>query len=338
MSKSLLKQSIVALSASLLIGAASIPTYVQANEDPIATVGEHQITKDDFYEAMKKVAGPVTLRTLILETILEANADNPEELKKSAEEEVNEQIEQAGGEDVFKQLLVSQKLGTIEEYRYQVYVRNLFQNVVEKNIDLSDEAIKAYYDEGYAPMMEAQHILVETEEEALEAIQRINDGEEFDAVAREISKDGTASNGGLLQPFKTGQMVSEFEEAVKGLENGKMTETPVKSQFGYHVIKAINNGEKKPFEEVKEEVKEQYIVSKFSDTQFSYKIIGQLLVDTGYEIKDEDLKDAVSDLIELTKEPEEKVENSDESKEETETEAAEEEQEEAESEENEASE
>ncbi|EKB57905.1 peptidylprolyl isomerase [Falseniella ignava] len=338
MSKSLLKQSIVALSASLLIGAASIPTYVQANEDPIATVGEHQITKDEFYEAMKKVAGPVTLRTLILETILEANADNPEELKKSAEEEVNEQIEQAGGEDVFKQLLVSQKLGTIEEYRYQVYVRNLFQNVVEKNIDLSDEAIKAYYDEGYAPMMEAQHILVETEEEALEAIQRINDGEEFDAVAREISKDGTASNGGLLQPFKTGQMVSEFEEAVKGLENGKMTETPVKSQFGYHVIKAINNGEKKPFEEVKEEVKEQYIVSKFSDTQFSYKIIGQLLVDTGYEIKDEDLKDAVSDLIELTKEPEEKVENSDESKEETETEAAEEEQEEAESEENEASE
>lgn len=338
MSKSLLKQSIVALSASLLIGAASIPTYVQANEDPIATVGEHQITKDEFYEAMKKVAGPVTLRTLILETILEANADNPEELKKSAEEEVNEQIEQAGGEDVFKQLLVSQKLGTIEEYRYQVYVRNLFQNVVEKNIDLSDEAIKAYYDEGYAPMMEAQHILVETEEEALEAIQRINDGEEFDAVAREISKDGTASNGGLLQPFKTGQMVSEFEEAVKGLENGKMTETPVKSQFGYHVIKAINNGEKKPFEEVKEEVKEQYIVSKFSDTQFSYKIIGQLLVDTGYEIKDEDLKDAVSDLIDLTKEPEEKVENSDESKEETETEAAEEEQEEAESEENEASE
>lgn len=338
MSKSLLKQSIVALSASLLIGAASIPTYVQANEDPIATVGEHQITKDEFYEAMKKVAGPVTLRTLILETILEANADNPEELKKSAEEEVKEQIEQAGGEDVFKQLLVSQKLGTIEEYRYQVYVRNLFQNVVEKNIDLSDEAIKAYYDEGYAPMMEAQHILVETEEEALEAIQRINDGEEFDAVAREISKDGTASNGGLLQPFKTGQMVSEFEEAVKGLENGKMTETPVKSQFGYHVIKAINNGEKKPFEEVKEEVKEQYIVSKFSDTQFSYKIIGQLLVDTGYEIKDEDLKDAVSDLIELTKEPEEKVENSDESKEETETEAAEEEQEEAESEENEASE
>ena len=338
MSKSILKQSIVALSASLLISAASIPTYVQAAEDPIATVGEQQITKDEFYEAMKKVAGPVTLRTLILETILEANADNPEELKKSAEEEVNEQIEQAGGEDVFKQLLVSQKLGTIEEYRYQVYVRNLFQNVVEKNIDLSDEAIKAYYDEGYAPMMEAQHILVETEEEALEAIQRINDGEEFDAVAREISKDGTASNGGLLQPFKTGQMVSEFEEAVKGLENGKMTETPVKSQFGYHVIKAINNGEKKPFEEVKEEVKEQYIVSKFSDTQFSYKIIGQLLVDTGYEIKDEDLKDAVSDLIELTKEPEEKVENSDESKEETETEAAEEEQEEAESEENEASE
>lgn len=338
MSKSLLKQSIVALSASLLIGAASIPTYVQANEEPIATVGEHQITKDEFYEAMKKVAGPVTLRTLILETILEANADNPEELKKSAEEEVNEQIEQAGGEDVFKQLLVSQKLGTIEEYRYQVYVRNLFQNVVEKHIDLSDDAIKAYYEEGYQPMMEAQHILVETEEEALEAIQRIKDGEEFDAVAREISKDGTASNGGLLQPFKTGQMVSEFEEAVKGLENGQMTETPVKSSFGYHVIKAINNGEKKPFEEVKEEVKEQYITSKFSDTQFSYKIIGQLLVDTGYEIKDEDLKDAVSDLIELTKEPEEKIENSDESKEEAETEAAEEEQEETEAEENEASE
>src|SRR5699024_4746183 len=167
----------------------------------------------------------------------------------SAEEEVQAQIDEAGGEEVFQQLLAYQGLSDIETYTYQIFVRNMFQEVVESQIDMSDEAITNYYENEYSPLMEAQHILVETEEEALDAIERINNGEEFDAVAQEVSLDSTAQNGGLLQPFPAGQMVPEFEEAVMNSENGEMTETPVESQYGFHVIRTINNGEKQPLED-----------------------------------------------------------------------------------------
>ena len=163
MIKKYMLKSMVALSASLvLVGVAPVTTYAQEDE-VIATVGDTQITKEDLYIAMKNVSGSVTLRTLMLEIILEQNVEDAEALYKNAEEEVQQQIEEAGGEEVFTELLNRQMLGTVDQYTYQVYVRNLFQEVVEANIDMSDEAIQNYYDNEYTPMMEAQHILVETE-------------------------------------------------------------------------------------------------------------------------------------------------------------------------------
>lgn len=340
MRKTLTKLSLVSLLAASFSVVA--PNLVSAQDsETIATVGEVAITKDEFYEALKEIAGPITLRTLILETVLEQNVADAEALKTAAADEVDQQVEEAGGEEIFQQLIQSQQLGTLEEYEYQIYIRNLFQEVVETNIDMSDEAIMDYYENQYEPIMEAQHILVETEDEATAAIERYNNGEEFDALAMELSLDGTAQNGGLLQPFTTGTMVPEFEEAVRALENGEITQEPVESQFGFHVIKTINNGEKLPFEEVSETVTEQYKNSKFADTSFAYGVIGQTLIDSGYEINDEDLQDAVQDLVDLanaqsaeanaeetegsdTSEGEETVEETEASEEVEETEATEE--------------
>lgn len=296
------KVTLFALSSAVILSTATSTATVLAqdsNDEVIATVGETQITKEDLYQAMKTTAGNTTLRTIILETILEQNVSDAEALKKAAEEEVQTQIDESGGEEVFQQLLAYQGLSDIETYTYQVFVSKMFQEVVESHMDMSDEAITNYYDNEYSPKMEAQHILVETEEEAIDVIDRINNGEEFDAVAQEVSLDSTAQNGGLLEPFTSGQMVPEFEEAVKALTNGEMTSEPVESQYGFHVIKTINNGEKKPLDEIREEVEEQYVTAQFNDSQFAYSVIGKLIQDTGYEIKDEDLKDAVADLIEL---------------------------------------
>lgn len=299
MKKTLLKSTVLLLATT---GLMMSPMTALAQEDVIATIGEQTITKEDLYQAMKNVSGNVTLRTLILEQTLLQNVEDADTLRKEAEEEVKQQIEAAGGEDVFQELLNYQQLGSKEEFTYQLFVSKMFEEVVKKNIDMSDEAIQKFYDEEYSPLMEAQHILVDTEEEAVAAIQRINDGEEFDAVAQEISKDSTAQNGGLLSPFTAGQMVPEFEEAVKATKNGEMTQEPVKSEYGFHVIKVINNGEKKPLEEVRQEVEDQLIQSKFADTNFSYGIIGDLIEKTGYDIKDEDLKGAVEDLIKAKEE------------------------------------
>ncbi|MBG9980203.1 peptidylprolyl isomerase [Facklamia sp. DSM 111018] len=285
--------------ASLAIVSVPTITQVSAQEGTIATIGETELTAEDLYQEMKEQYGEVALRSKIIEAVLEENVKDPEAARKNATEEVQKQIKELGGEEVFQQFLSYQSLGTVEQYEYQLYIRNMLQEVVEGKLDLSDEAIKNYYENDYQPMMEAQHILVDTEEEAKEAIQRINDGEEFDAVAQEVSKDSTAQNGGLLTPFSTGQMVPEFEEAVKSLDNGEMTKEPVKSEFGFHVIKAINNGEKKSLEENRDEIVELYKQSKYEDSDFTYGIVGELIKQSKIEIQDEDLKGAVDDLIAL---------------------------------------
>lgn len=105
----------------------------------------------------------------------------------------------------------------------------------------TEEAIQAAYDarfDGVEMGMEynASHLLVETEEEAAAAQERVNNGEEFADVARDVSTGPTGPNGGNLGWFGNGQMVAPFEEAVKAMEIGDVSD-PVQTQFGWHIVK-----------------------------------------------------------------------------------------------------
>jgi len=107
---------------------------------------------------------------------------------------------------------------------------------------VSEEAVQAAYDAQFAnvePATEwnASHILVATQEEAQAVLDRINAGEDFAAVAQEVSTDtGSGSQGGELGWFGPGMMVPEFEQGVAGLEPGQLS-APIESQFGFHVIR-----------------------------------------------------------------------------------------------------
>jgi parvulin-like peptidyl-prolyl isomerase len=92
----------------------------------------------------------------------------------------------------------------------------------------------------------AAHILVETEEEATKALDRLAQGEAFEALAKELSKDpGSAANGGDLGWIQKDQTVPEFEKAIfEDLQPGEMTKTAVQSQFGYHIIKVLEREER----------------------------------------------------------------------------------------------
>lgn len=128
------------------------------------------------------------------------------------------------------------------------------------NTAVTDEAIKTAYDEAYAnadPSTEynASHLLVETEEEALAAKTRIDAGEDFGDVARDVSTGPTGPNGGNLGWFSAGQMVPEFEAAVSELEVGQVSE-PVKTQFGWHVVTLLEtrNSAAPALEDVRQEI------------------------------------------------------------------------------------
>ncbi|KIC40420.1 peptidylprolyl isomerase [Ruegeria sp. ANG-R] len=106
--------------------------------------------------------------------------------------------------------------------------------------EVTDEAIQAAYDAQFAEFegedeFNASHILVETEDEAKAIKAQLDEGADFAELAKEKSTGPSGPNGGALGWFGKGQMVSEFETAVLGLEKGQISE-PVQTQFGWHLV------------------------------------------------------------------------------------------------------
>ena len=118
---------------------------------------------------------------------------------------------------------------------------------------ISDEAVNA------------SHILVDTEEKALEILADIKSGKiSFEDAAMENSSCPSKANGGNLGDFGKGQMVPEFDSAVFAMEVGEISESPVKTQFGYHLIKLNNKkaAEVMPYAEIAEEIKDALLAEK----------------------------------------------------------------------------
>ncbi|MBR5817779.1 MAG: peptidylprolyl isomerase [Clostridia bacterium] len=131
------------------------------------------------------------------------------------------------------------------------------------NVTVSDKDAEDYYNAHKEQFVSdesvnASHILVDSEEKALEILAKINAGEiTFEDAAKEYSSCPSKANGGNLGDFGKGQMVPEFDEAVFKMEAGEITSSPVKTQFGYHLIKLIakNDAEEMPFASIAGEIK-----------------------------------------------------------------------------------
>jgi len=132
---------------------------------------------------------------------------------------------------------------------------------------LSDEAIKAKYDKDYAGKageeeVRAAHILVPDEAKAKDIIAQLEKGADFAAVAKANSTDPSAAqNNGELGWFKKGDMLPEFSDAAFALKVGEITKTPVKTRFGWHVIKLEERRTAPPpaFDQVRDEIRQQLI-------------------------------------------------------------------------------
>ena len=131
------------------------------------------------------------------------------------------------------------------------------------SVTVSDKDAEDYYNAHKEQFVSdesvnASHILVDSEEKALEILAKINAGEiTFEDAAKEYSSCPSKANGGNLGDFGKGQMVPEFDEAVFKMETGEITSSPVKTQFGYHLIKLIakNDAEEMPFASIAGEIK-----------------------------------------------------------------------------------
>jgi peptidyl-prolyl cis-trans isomerase C len=141
----------------------------------------------------------------------------------------------------------------------------------------TDEAMRKFYDDTVKTMkptqeVRARHILVEKEDEAKAAVERLKKGEDFAKLAGELSKDpGSGKEGGDLGWFEKDRMVPEFAEAAFKLEKGGLSEI-VKTQFGFHIIKVEDKRDRPAptFDSVKEELR-RYMVQK-SQQDFVLKL------------------------------------------------------------------
>jgi peptidyl-prolyl cis-trans isomerase C len=151
----------------------------------------------------------------------------------------------------------------MELTRQAILIRELFATF-QKNNPVTDAEIQAEYDKFAAANSgkeyRARHILVEKEEQAKAIIASLKKGAKFEDIAKKQSKDpGSGANGGDLDWASAGSYVKEFSDAMVKLAKGKITDTPVKSQFGWHIIRLddVREAQLPKLEEVKQQIAQQ---------------------------------------------------------------------------------
>jgi peptidyl-prolyl cis-trans isomerase C len=162
---------------------------------------------------------------------------------------------------------------SLELVRQTVLINTLFQNYMKAH-PVTDAEAQVEYNKVKAEQSgleyHARHILVDNEDEAKKLIAQIKAGGKFEDLAKKNSKDtGSAENGGDLDWAKPASYVPEFSAALQGLKAGQMTETPVKTQFGYHIIKLEETraAQFPSYDEVKDKLKQQMEQVKLQEYQ-----------------------------------------------------------------------
>jgi peptidyl-prolyl cis-trans isomerase C len=162
---------------------------------------------------------------------------------------------------------------------------------------VTEDEVKARYDKEIAALpkqveVSARHILVKTEEEAKAIIAELDAGKDFIELAKAKSTDPNKSEGGDLGYFTKGRMVPEFEEVAFAMEKGTYSKTPVKTQFGFHVIKVEDKRDAAPpaYETVAQQVRQLVMRDKY------LAIIEKAKADQKVEILDEALRKGYEDV------------------------------------------
>lgn len=322
------------LSAALLVLAAGCGDQNAANAAtvngeviPVAAVEERldairespqfaeQFAQDP--EGSVDQANSQILSSLITAQIIEQGAG--EELGvEVGQDEVDAQretiIEEVGGQEQFDEL-VSQNGLTAEQVDAElrtVAVQEAVRNALAEDSEVTDEQVETFYEENretrFGPSAQARHILVEDEATAQQALERVNGGEEFAAVAAELSQDpGSAQQGGDLGEVTPGQTVPEFDEAVFNSPVGELV-GPVETQIGWHVLEVTEReDEGQPLEDVEDEIREELsqsgVEQEFSDFVAQQTQVAEVVVNPRFGSWDPATGQVQSDPLGAASEP-----------------------------------
>ncbi|MEE9524234.1 MAG: peptidylprolyl isomerase [Thermodesulfovibrionales bacterium] len=239
------KLYILLLLAILIVSACSKKaedkkTSVQSG-DYIARVGTHAITADD-----------ISVRLSAIPDYARAVYDGEQGLRNIVDELIKTELLylQARKEGLDNS---PDYIAKVEDYKKFALVGMLFERIVASQAEVSEKDARDYYGKNKADFtrpqrIKASHVLVKTRSEAEEILKEIKSGKSFGELARKRSIDtNSAENGGNLGFFSMGEMSQEFEEVAFSLKKGEIS-NPVKSRYGYHIIKVTDRKEEETVE------------------------------------------------------------------------------------------
>ncbi|MDD5101966.1 MAG: peptidylprolyl isomerase [Endomicrobiaceae bacterium] len=235
-------------------------------EDIIAQVGGEKITTESFSERLmatppayqayintepgrKQFADLLVREKLILESAKQAGIGKREEYKKAVTNFKEEQKRQ------------------LKDYEDGIMMEMYIKEIQANSITASESEINKYYEENINDFenpiaIVAKHILVPTKEEADIALDRIKKGEPFEKVAKDMSTDKiSAERGGIIGPFKKGELVKEFEDVVFKLKKGEVSDI-VETPFGMHIITKVSEEKLPPITQDVAKVEIKKIIEK----------------------------------------------------------------------------
>ncbi len=249
--------------AVLVVVAIVVFIFLSTRSEVVAKVGSESLTRDDLYTFFVEQNGEAALDTLITKNLINQEVEKEKILITSEEidEELQDLITSYGGEETFEQQLATSGL-TQDDIKEDIKVNLQIEKMLQPQIEITEEEMQTYFDENkdsfaQTKQVEASHILVEDEETATEVKEKLNNGEDFAELAKEYSTDtASVESGGALGFFGEGSMVPEFEEAAFSMKVDEISE-PVKSDYGYHIIKVtdIQEAAEANFEKSKEEIR-----------------------------------------------------------------------------------
>jgi foldase protein PrsA len=257
----------------LIIAGIMAFAMISSMDKTIASIDGEKINEDELYDALVAGYGADTLDLLITNKLVELEAEKAgikikdEEIQK----EIDVMVESYGDEKSLKEQLEASG-SSMDALKKDIVVYLQTKKLVEPRITVTDDEISTYFEDNkdtftQAEQVEASHILVEDEKTAKKVAKELAAGGDFAKLAAEYSTDTeTADNGGSLGYFGKGDMVEEFEDVAFDLDINKVSD-PVKTEYGYHIIKVTGKKEAKKanLEDSKEVIKETLLSERLQE-------------------------------------------------------------------------
>lgn len=243
---------------------------------------ENPEAKENLKEQKKQILEEMTLKEAIIQEAEKLKiAPKDEEINKEVDKKIADYRKEQKLEDDKKYEEMLKESGFTKDSFKEMFRENIiiekFYDELMKSVKVEDKEIQDYYNkfkDRYpvkaedATKIHIAHILVPTEEEAKEIKAKLDKGEDFAKLAKEHGTDGTKDKGGDLGtvPVVNSGFDEDFMDGAMQLKNGEIS-SPIKTQFGYHIIKMIKREEKpvKPLTEIKDQIKNDLLGKKKND-------------------------------------------------------------------------